>query len=157
MIGHFGLAGSARLPRGFLTRWRGDSGRGQRLTSFATTAVTLNDTLSRDVARILQQNSSSRSAHAPTLRPNRAKSRDSVSSMVTEAMLLVSNLCFLSGDSYQRREKTRVCRCGLPRRSSRVLVASYWWILTVILREIFGASHWCAIWFQSVYSGATPG
>jgi len=40
----------ARLRRGFLTRWRGDSGRGERLTRLSTTAVTLNDTLSRGFA-----------------------------------------------------------------------------------------------------------
>jgi len=44
---------SARLRRGFLTRWRGDSGRGERLKRLSTTAVTLNDTLSRDFACIL--------------------------------------------------------------------------------------------------------
>ena len=82
-------------------------------------------------------------------------------------MLLVSNLCFSSGDSYQRREKTCVCSCGLSRRV-------FWWRLIggsrlVILRVIFGdvslVRHFseqkrkknndlrCFIWFQSV-SGA---
>jgi len=82
--------------------------------------VTLNDTLSRDFARILHFQFAI--GAFPTLRPNRAKYRDSVSSTVTVAMLLVSNLCFSSGNSYQRREKTRVCRCGLPRRV-------FWWLL----------------------------
>jgi len=40
----------------------------------------------------------------PALRPNLAKSRSGVESMVTGAMLLVSNLCFSSAGSYQRRE-----------------------------------------------------
>jgi len=80
--------------------------------------------------------SSSRSAQCPALRPNRAKSRDRVSSTVTGDMLLVSNLCFSSGDSYERREKTCVCRCVLSRRV-------FWWLLIggfwlVILRAIFG-------------------
>jgi len=44
---------SARLPRGFLTRWRGNSGRRERLAGLSTTAVTLKDTRSRDFARIL--------------------------------------------------------------------------------------------------------
>jgi hypothetical protein len=58
----------------------------------------------------------------PALRPNLANSRSGVESTVTGAMLLVSNLCFSSGDSYQRREKSRVCRCVLPRRV-------FWWLL----------------------------
>ena len=40
----------------------------------------------------------------PALRPNLAKSRSGVESMVTGAVLLVSNPCFSSAGSYQRRE-----------------------------------------------------
>jgi hypothetical protein len=73
----------------------------------------------------------------PAARPYRAKSRFSVSSTMTgRAVHLVSNLCFSSVDSDQRREETCVCRCGLSRRV-------FWWLLMGevslgILRLIFG-------------------
>jgi hypothetical protein len=44
---------SARLSCGFLTRRRGDSGRGERLPRLSTAVDTLNDKLSRDSAGIL--------------------------------------------------------------------------------------------------------
>jgi hypothetical protein len=42
----------ARLPRRFLTRRRGDSGRGERLRGLSAAVVALNDTRSRGFARI---------------------------------------------------------------------------------------------------------
>jgi len=51
-------------------------------------------------------------------------------------MLLVSNLCFSSGGSYQRRQNPRACLGGFPRRV-------FWWLLIrgfclVVLRVVFG-------------------
>jgi hypothetical protein len=125
---------SARLRRRFLMRRCCDSGREKRLPGLSTAPVAVNENRTRNFARVLHFQLAIGSF--PALRPNRAHSCSGVESTVTGAMFLASNLRLSSGDSYRRREKTRHCRCGLPRRV-------FWWLLIgefwpVVLRVIFG-------------------
>ena len=52
----------------------------------------------------------------PAVRPSCAKFRSGAESTVIGAILLVSNLCFSSEDSYRRREELRIGRCDLSSR-----------------------------------------
>jgi hypothetical protein len=64
----------AQLPRMFLTRRRRDSGRGERRRGLSTTVVTVNDSRSRDFARIFRfhlANCASRPIRATEWRPPR--------------------------------------------------------------------------------------
>ena len=79
-----------RLRRGFLTRWCGDSGRGERLARLSNPAVTLNDLLVRDPACILHFQ------HAigpfPAARPNAREISLQQVVTVTGAVLFIGRL-----------------------------------------------------------------
>ena len=121
VIGYFGLAGRARVLGAVFSRWRGDSGRGERLTRSTTAVVTLNDTLSRYIARILHFQLA-----IGALSSIAAESRE------------ISRPRVVYGDRFRicafHREPpingVRNARLSLRLASSRVLVASYGWILT---------------------------